>query len=235
MTDYANCSRIIMDVLELSTEPVAVTLVKKGQPLPDGYQVPEKNIRHCQSIMRARRGEKLLLTGEKHACHVGASALGIVPIPDKVRSGEFHYNLGMFDSVEAAKKMIDERPQLDCGSVIATAISPLSKAELAPDVVVVTGTPEQMYWLLPVAARFFEGGKITVELEPFQASCAYSTVYPYIHDAISMSIGCYGCRKATDLETTEMMVGIPATKLEAVVQVLQKIKPVREKGKIKSG
>lgn len=235
MTDYANCSRIIMDVLELSTEPVAVTLVKKGQPLPDGYQVPEKNIRHCQSIMRARRGEKLLLTGEKHACHVGASALGIVPIPDKVRSGEFHYNLGMFDSVEAAKKMIDERPQLDCGSVIATAISPLSKAELAPDVVVVTGTPEQMYWLLPVAARFFEGGKITVELEAFQASCAYSTVYPYIHDAISMSIGCYGCRKATDLETTEMMVGIPATKLEAVVKVLQKIKPVREKGKIKSG
>ena len=235
MTDYANCSRIIMDVLELSTEPVAVTLVKKGQPLPDGYQVPEKNIRHCQSVMRARRGEKLLLTGEKHACHVGASALGIVPIPDKVRSGEFHYNLGMFDSVEAAKKMIDERPQLDCGSVIATAISPLSKAELAPDVVVVTGTPEQMYWLLPVAARFFEGGKIVVELEPFQASCAYSTVYPYIHDAISMSIGCYGCRKATDLETTEMMVGIPATKLEAVVKVLQKIKPVREKGKIKSG
>ncbi len=235
MTDYANCSRVLMDVLELKTEPVAVTLVKKGQPLPEGYQVPDKNIRHCQSIMRARRGEKLILTSEKHACHVGASALGIVPIPDKVKAGEFHYNLGMFDSVEAAKKMIEERPQLETGSVIATAVSPLSKTEIPPDVVVVTGTPEQMYWLLPVAAKFNEGGKMVVELEAFQASCAYSTVFPYLNDKLSMSIGCYGCRKSTDLEPTEMLVGIPATKLDEVVQVLQRVKPVREKGKIKTG
>lgn len=224
-----------MDVLELPTEPVAVTLVRKGQPLPGGYQVPEKNIRHCQSVMRARRGEKLLLTADKHACHVGASALGIVPIPDKVRSGEFHFNLGMFENQEAAKRMIEERPQLDCGSIIATAISPLSKTDLPPDVVIVTGTPEQMYWLLPVAAKFSEGGKMIVELEPFQASCAYSTVYPFLHDTLSMSIGCYGCRKSTDLEPAEMLVGIPASKLEAVVKALQKVKPVREKGKIKSG
>jgi uncharacterized protein (DUF169 family) len=141
----------------------------------------------------------------------------------------------MFESVEAAKRMIEERPELDCGSVIATALSPLSKAEIPPDVVVVTGTPEQMYWLLPVAAKFSDGGKMLVELEPFQASCAYSTVYPYLHDTLSLSIGCYGCRKSTDLEPTEMLVGIPATKLEAVVKVLQRIKPVREKGKIKSG
>jgi uncharacterized protein (DUF169 family) len=224
-----------MDVLDLQTEPVAITLIKKGQPLPQGYQVPEKNIRHCQSVMRARRGEKLLLTGDKHACHVGASALGLVPVPDMVKAGEFHYNLGMFDSVEAAKRMIEERPQLELGSVIATAVSPLSKTELPPDVIVVTGTPEQMYWLLPVAAKFFDGGKITVELEPFQASCAYSTVYPFMHDTLSLSIGCYGCRKSTDLEPSEMLVGIPASKLESVVKVLQKVKPAREKGKIKTG
>lgn len=235
MTDYAKCSQVIKEVLELTSEPVAVTLVKKGDPLPVGYQVPEKNIRHCQSIMRARRGEKLLLTGEKHACPVGGSALGILPIPEKVRSGEFHFNLGMFENIAAAKKMIDERPQLDCGSIIATAVSPLGTTQIKPDVVIVTGTPEQMYWLLPVADRFKEGGKVLVELEPFQASCAYSTVYPYLHDSMALSIGCYGCRKSTDLEPSEMLVGIPASKLEDVVEALQRIKPVREKGKIKTG
>ncbi|MCX6651513.1 MAG: DUF169 domain-containing protein [Methanomassiliicoccales archaeon] len=235
MTDYAKCSQVLMDVLELKNEPVAVTLVKKGQPLPEGYQVPEKSIRHCQSIMRARKGEMLLLTGEKHACHVGGSALGIVPIPEKVKTGEFHYNIGMFDTVAAAKRMIDERPQLECGSVIATAISPLSKTQIAPDVIIVTGTPEQMYWLLPVAAKFFEGGKMTVELEPFQATCAYATVYPYLYDTLHMSIGCYGCRKSTDLEPSEMLVGIPATKLESVVKALERLKAPREKGKIKTG
>jgi len=235
LTDYAKCSQVIKEVLELKSEPVAVTLIKKGESLPEGYQVPEKNIRHCQSIMRARRGEKLLLTGEKHACPVGGSALGILPIPDKVRSGEFHFNIGMFENIAAAKKMIDERPQLDLGSIIATAVSPLSTTQIEPDVVIVTGTPEQMYWLLPVADRFKEGGKVLVELEPFQASCAYSTVYPYLHDSMALSIGCYGCRKSTDLEPSEMLVGIPASKLEEVVEALQRIKPVREKGKIKTG
>ncbi|MCG7840880.1 MAG: DUF169 domain-containing protein, partial [Methanomassiliicoccales archaeon] len=222
-------------VLELKTEPVAVTLIKKGEALPEGYQVPEKNIRHCQSIMRARRGEKLLLTGEKHACVVGGSALGILPIPDKVKSGEFHFNIGMFNTLEAAKKMIEERPQLECGSVMATAVSPLSETKIKPDVVIVTGTPEQMYWLLPVAATFFQGGKMVVEMEPFQASCAYSTVYPYLHDTLSLSIGCFGCRKSTDLEPSEMLVGIPASKLKEVVAALERLVGPRGKSKIKTG
>ncbi|HUT26564.1 MAG TPA: DUF169 domain-containing protein [Methanomassiliicoccales archaeon] len=235
MTDYAKSAKVLMDVLELKTEPVAVTLIKKGEALPEGYQVPEKNIRHCQSIMRARRGEKLLLTGEKHACVVGGSALGILPIPDKVKSGEFHFNIGMFDTVEAAKKMIEERPQLECGSVMATAVSPLSETKIKPDVVIVTGTPEQMYWLLPVAAKFFQGGKMVVEMEPFQASCAYSTVYPYLHDTLSLSIGCFGCRKSTDLEPSEMLVGIPASKLDEVVAALERLVGPRGKSKIKTG
>lgn len=235
MTDYAKCSQVLMDVLELDNEPVAVKLIKKGEPLPEGYSVPEKNIRHCQSIMRARKGEKLLLNAEKHACLVGASALGIVPIPDKVRTGEFHFNIGMFEDLAAAKRMIDERPQLECGTVVATAVSPLSKMQIDPDVIVVTGTPEQMYWLLPVAATFSKGGKATMEAEPFQASCAYSTVYPYIHGSLNMSIGCFGCRKSTDLEPTEMLVGIPASKLEEVVAAIQRLRPIREKSKIKTG
>ena len=39
-----------MEVLELPTEPVAVTLIKKGQDLPEGYRVPEKNIRHNRVV-----------------------------------------------------------------------------------------------------------------------------------------------------------------------------------------
>jgi uncharacterized protein (DUF169 family) len=50
-----------------------------------------------------------------------------------------------------------------------------------------------------------------------------------------MSIGCYGCRRSTDLEPSEMLVGIPASKLEEVVETLERIKGPREKGKIKTG
>jgi uncharacterized protein (DUF169 family) len=229
MTDYAKCSQILKEMLDLRYEPVAVTLVKKGEPLPEGYTTPEKNMRHCQSIMRARKGEKLLIPAEKHACVVGGSALGLLELPEKVRSGEFHYNLGMFGSVEAAKRMIEERPQLEYGSIIATAVSPLSKTEIDPDVVVITGMPEQVYWVLPVAAKFSDGGKMVVELEPFQATCAYSTVYPYLNGIAAMSIGCYGCRRNTDMGPEEMLVGIPVSRLEDVVESIQILRKPREK------
>lgn len=42
-----------------------------------------KNLRYCQSIMKARKGESFIIPADKHACVVGASSLGIIPVPEK--------------------------------------------------------------------------------------------------------------------------------------------------------
>jgi len=223
MVDYAECSRKMVEILGLKYEPVAVTLIKKGQPLPEGVPEPEKNIRHCQSIMRARKGECLLLPASKHACPVGASALGLVPTPEKVASGQFHFALGMYQDVEAAKHTIDVRPTLEPESLAATLVCPLSKQKSPPDVIIVTGVPEQIYWLLPAAFTYDKGGRVTIQTASFQACCADSTVLPYTTDMPSISLGCYGCRKTTDLAREEMLMGFPANKLERVVSVLEEL------------
>ncbi|MDD1767794.1 MAG: DUF169 domain-containing protein [Methanomassiliicoccales archaeon] len=216
-------SKILVEVLGLKYDPVAITLIKKGQQAPEGYGQPDKPIRHCQAIMRARHGESLLVPLDKQACPVGASSLGIVPIPEKVESGEFHYNLGMYSSQEAARNMIRQRPALETGSVIAVALSPLAKARIEPDVVVVIGTPEQIYWLLPAATTFSVGGRITVEMASMQASCADSTVLPYITGKVNISLGCFGCRKTTDIAPEHMLVGIPMSKMEDIVEAVKKM------------
>jgi uncharacterized protein (DUF169 family) len=223
ISDYVEQSKRLVGILGLGTEPVAVTLIKKGQPIPEGYVVTETPLRHCQSIMRARRGEKLVVMAAKHACPVGASALGMVPLPEKVRSGEFHHNMGMFESASAACKTCASRPALETGSVIATAVSPLSKATIAPDVVVVVGTPEQIFWIVPAASTFQEGGRVTVEMAAVQASCADSTVLPYLTGNVNLSLGCFGCRKTTDIAPEEMLVGIPASKMERLVAAIEKM------------
>lgn len=223
MSNYAELSKKMVDILGLNTEPVAVTLIKKDQPIPDGYTVTESPLRHCQSIMRARKGEKLVVPAAKQACPVGASALGMVPLPDKVKSGEFHYNMGMYESAEAACKTCASRPSLETGSIIATAVSPLSKATIAPDVVVVVGMPEQIFWIAPAASTFQEGGRVTVEMAAVQASCADSTIVPYLTGNINLSLGCFGCRKTTDIAPEEMLVGIPASKLEMLVAAIEKM------------
>jgi uncharacterized protein (DUF169 family) len=223
MTNYADLSKKLVDALGLKTEPVAVTLIKKGQSIPEGYHVVDSAMRHCQSIMKARKGDILCIPAEKNACPVGASVLGEVALPEKVKSGEFHHNMGMYDSDKAAADTIAIRPTIAAGSTIATVVSPLSKALVKPDVIVVVGQPEQMFWIIPAAQTFEEGGRVTVEMASVQASCVDSTVIPIEKNHVNISLGCFGCRKTSDIGPDELLVGIPWSKFERTVNAVVKM------------
>ncbi|MBC7323939.1 MAG: DUF169 domain-containing protein, partial [Moorella sp. (in: Bacteria)] len=72
----------IVDVLGLRTQPVAVNFY------PPGGQVPavstREKLRYCQALMKARRGEKVLLTPENLSCPAAAAAFGFRPLPEKI-------------------------------------------------------------------------------------------------------------------------------------------------------
>ncbi|OPY31710.1 MAG: hypothetical protein A4E32_01312 [Methanomassiliicoccales archaeon PtaU1.Bin124] len=223
MSNYAELSKKLMDALGLRTEPVAVTLIKKGQSIPEGYNTVEGPTRHCQSIMRARKGESLCVPMEKNACPVGASALGETPLPEKVRSGEFHFNMGMYESQGAAAVTISVRPAMPAGSTIATVVSPLSQARIEPDVVIVVGLPEQAFWIIPAAQTFEKGGRVTVEMAAVQAACVDSTVIPIDKKHVNISLGCFGCRKTSDIQPEEMLIGIPWSMFEKTVEAVEKM------------
>jgi uncharacterized protein (DUF169 family) len=40
---------------------------------------------------------------------------------------------------------------------------------------------------------------------------------------MNMSLGCYGCRRSTDIENDEMIAGIPYKNLEKIIEALEKI------------
>jgi uncharacterized protein (DUF169 family) len=219
--DYTQLAEKLVKFLDLKYEPVAVKVIKKGEPIPEGYHEPEKNIRHCQSIMKARKGESFVIPAGKHACVVGASSLGLIPTPEKVVSGEFHHNLGMFDSVEAAAGMISKRPAFESESGTATVVGPLKDAKVEPDVVILVDRPETIYWIIPAA--YYKGGRVNFSSAAFQATCADTTILPSLTGEINVSLGCFGCRKATDIENDEMLIGIPFSKLEEIVNALEKL------------
>jgi uncharacterized protein (DUF169 family) len=223
MTDYAELSKRLVDALGLRTEPVAVTLIKKGQSIPGDYHAVESATRHCQSIMKARKGEKLCLPAEKNACPVGASALGEVALPEKVKTGEFHSTMGMYQDPNGAAKTIEMRTTLPEGSTIATIVSPLSKATVKPDVVIVVGIPEQVFWIIPAAQTFPEGGRVHVDMASVQAACVDSTIIPLVTDRVNISLGCFGCRKTSDILPEEMLVGIPWSQFERTVTAIEKM------------
>lgn len=222
MVNYEELASKLKAILGVDCEPVAVTLLKSQTEIPDGYSVPEKSISHCQSIMRARNGEMLYVPADKHGCPVGASSLGLLPIPDKVASGEFHHNIGMFETPAAAKGMIDERQELEPGSVLATLVAPLSKAGMEPDVVVISGLPEQLYWII-VASTFKKGGRMKFDTAAFQATCVDSILIPLMTGRPNLSLGCYGCRRRTDIRPEEMVASIPFSMLEEIVEALEQL------------
>ncbi|MFP4171084.1 MAG: DUF169 domain-containing protein [Methanomassiliicoccales archaeon] len=222
MVDYASLADRMMDIIGFEHPPVAVTLVKEGMEVPEEYEKPEKKMSHCQSIMEARKGNFLYIPADLHSCPVGASSLGLVELPEKVASGEFHHGLGMFDSPEAAKRMIEERYELEYGSAIGTAVSPLQWAKLEPDAIVQVGLPEQIYWLVP-AFTYKEGGRVHLSTAAFQATCVDSTLLPILTGKLSLSLGCFGCRRRTDIEEGEMMAGIPPAAFEEMVNALEKL------------
>jgi uncharacterized protein (DUF169 family) len=172
--------------------------------------------------MRARKGESFVIPANKHACMVGASSLGLVPLPPKVKEGEFHSNLGMFDCSDAAANMIDQRSAFEEESTIATVVGPLKDFKTEPDVVILVDLPETLYWLVP-AATFFEGGRQAFSTAAFQATCVDSTIIPVISGKMNMSLGCYGCRRSTDIQNEEMIAGIPYQNLEKMIEALEKI------------
>ena len=220
LEDNQRYAERLKTVLKLRHEPVACKLIKEGEQFPAGVARPEAQLTHCQAVFRAKEGECFALTAEDEGCHVGAAVLGMMATPDKVASGEFHGGMGMFDSVEAAKKMIDARYMVDY-KTIGEVVCPLKKADFVPDVVVLVDIPERIYWIVPLSTAD-GGGRMAFSTSPFQCACEDVTAVPMVTGAPNVSLGCFGCRKKTDMAADELACGIPYSLVPGYVEHLRK-------------
>ena len=207
-------------VLRLRYEPVAVKFVREGESLPDCCKRPEKQMSHCQAVFAAKAGACIAMTLEDESCHVGASALNMIATPEKVASGEFHAGMGMHDSVEAAGKMISDRMVVPF-KVVGEAVCPLGEADFVPDVVEIVDIPERVYWIVPLETAE-KGGRVQFSTSPFQCACEDVTAVPVCTAAPNISIGCFGCRKKTDMKADELAIGIPYDRIPEYVSRLDR-------------
>jgi uncharacterized protein (DUF169 family)/NAD-dependent dihydropyrimidine dehydrogenase PreA subunit len=216
---YGMWHQTLMEVLRLRWNPVAVKLIRAGAPLPD-VSMPRVKLRHCQSLMIARRGKSLLMPPQCHACPDGTHILGLTEIPPKLASGEMYIHFKKLDSMEAARRMISERPRLPDRSMRATLVTPLKDAVLTPDVIAIFAQPEQMMWLT-MATSFYTGHRPTFQVSGFNAQCVETTIIPYLSGQFNISLGCYGCRASSDIGDDLMFMGIPLRQLPELIKGLQ--------------
>ncbi len=220
MASKVEMSQKFSEILGLKWKPVAVKLIKDGEPLPKGIASLNRRLRHCQSVMLARKGKTLLMTPDKHACPDGSALLGMTKMPEKLANGKLYMGFGKFKTITQAKRMVEERPSLEAkGGIKATWVSPLDEASFTPDVIVFTVNPEQAMWFV-CAMSYATGERSFFNTSGFNAMCIDVTLTPYLTGKPNFSFGCHGARGSTDLGENEMLVGIPWKMIPPILESL---------------
>ena len=205
-------------IIGLRHEPVAVKLIKKGEAYPEGYSCPENQMSHCQAVFAAKNGNSLKMPLSSQGCMVGAATLGMTEKSEKLKSGEFHLGIGIHETDKSAAEMVSTVLDINY-EVDGEVVCPLKDANFEPDVVIIVDIPERIYWFESLHLRS-GGGRLSYVTAPFQCACADITAYPIMKDQPNISIGCFGCRKKTDMKADEMAIGVPYHEFEPMSKAI---------------
>jgi uncharacterized protein (DUF169 family) len=218
--NYAESAEALKKLLKLKGSPVAFRFATKKEEIPEGMQKLDKTIRHCSMIGLARNEGKIFYSlADNHECNGGAWSLGLRPITDTLKSGDFYYKLGKFESSAACKRTIDRVAHLGTGETYATLYAPLEKTPFDPQVVLIVASPWAML-KLSQSTLFRVGGRINAEFAGIQSVCADACAHTYLTGKVNFSLGCDGSRKFSGIEDGELVMGIPAEILPEIVEAL---------------
>lgn len=230
MKNLIEMSAKLKNILNLEREPVGVKFIKDSDKaiFKNDYDGNTKT-RYCQALMRAGNGESIMITSENISCPASAAAFGLKPLPEILSSGKMLLNMGLFETLEAGKKAMEGMTRLNYGDYSAVILSPLDKMEIEPDVVVIESTPEHLMWL-SLASIYETGERLHFDSALFQATCVDSTVIPFVTQKLNSTLGCYGCREATNIKDEENLIGIPYSKLSDILKNLEQLaeKPMKK-------
>lgn len=215
--DYKVISQRLKDLLGLKNEAVGLKLLQDHTSLT-GYQSDHKYT-FCQFIMKAREGNKLLATADNVACANGSSALGFIPVPEKLMTGEFLFQLGSFQK-EGGCKAMELMPRFAYQQFSGIALAPLPEVDFDPDIIVLETVPEHLMWLA-LATIHQTGGRLEFSSSISNGTCVDTTVVPFLTKKLNVSLGCYGCRNATGIPDENLLAGFPGDQVQDILDSLQ--------------
>ncbi len=212
---------VIESKIKLDAKPVAMKLLKSEDDIPDGIELINEKIRHCEMVRKASLGSKFYSTIEEQLCLGGAGAIGLREMPEKLANGEKYYSLGRFKDLETAKKLTSKLSiikDIHWGIIYA----PLDEANFEADVIEIITEPVGGMKLAQ-SIVYNTGEKINPSFAGIQSLCGDAFSNPYIEKGINFTLGCDGSRKAADIKDNEMTVGISKYKIEEVISSLELI------------
>ncbi len=213
-------SNDVKNILGLTTSPVGVKFLFSPEEIPNGI---EKLIghRYCQALMKARHGAHVLLDADGIACPAAAAAFGFKPLPDGLKTGKGLVGFGIVNKESVGKAMFEGMTTLPQGKLKALYLFPLETANTEPDIVVVEDETEKLMWFALATLNIKGGQRVESSTAILQATCVDATTIPYLQQKFNLSMGCYGCRDATDIFPNETVLGFPFKDFKAIAESIE--------------
>jgi len=226
-TDHrrTHTSARLVSALDLPTQPVGVWLIRPpDDPAAFAGFDADDSLRFCQALMRARRGGAVLLAPAHLACPAAARAFGFRALPPALESGDALVGFGIVSDAVTGRTMFEHMARFPIGALVAVAAAPLgTKTPRPPDVIVVEGPAENLMWLALADLNRAGGVRRHGDTAVLQATCVDAVVVPHQEQRLNFSLGCYGCREATDLGPEETVLGFPVAHLDGLVDALERL------------
>ena len=212
---------VIGSKVKLITKPVAMKLIKSEDEIPEGFNLIDEKVRHCEMVRKASLGSKFYSTIEEQMCLGGAGAIGLMEMPEKLANGEKYYSLGRFKDLETAKSLTSKLSIVE-DKHWGMLYAPLDEADFKADVIQIITEPVGGMKLAQ-SIVYASGEKINPNFAGIQSLCGDAFANPYIEKGVNFTLGCDGSRKAADVKDNEMAIGISADKIDEVISGLESI------------
>jgi len=213
-------SEKIKQILGLTSSLVGVKFLFLEEEIPSNIEKLDGH-RYCQALMKARHGSLVILDAEGIACPAAAAAFGFKPLPESLKNGKGLVGFGIVNNETTGKAMFEGMTTLPQGKLKALYLFPLETATIEPDIVVVEDETEKLMWFALANLNVKGGQRIESSTAILQATCVDATTIPYLQQKFNMSMGCYGCRDATDICPNETVLGFPFKDFEAIAQNIE--------------
>ncbi len=214
---------VISEYLRTATFPVAVKILKKGEPVPEmRAKIPTKNlggrIAICQGMTMCRKhGTTLIFHKEDQSCPLAQVILGFVEEPDFVKDGSVVYPLYACN-MDAAKRTQETTPKMEKADTGTVILAPLHRADFDPDVVVIYANPAQITRMVQ-GALYNEGGYIESRFAG-RGACGGEITVPYSQQKYNVVIPGGGEKVFALTQDDEMAFALPACKIDSFVEGL---------------
>jgi uncharacterized protein (DUF169 family) len=221
---HALCAERVKELVSLDTHLVGVLLQgPDDDPSPYADWQRVQSHRYCQALMKARHGEKVVLMPEEISCPAAASVFGVAPLPEGLASGRGLKGFGIVQEDATGAQMFRGMTHLPAGRVARIVLGPVQEFHEQPDVIVAEGAVESLMWLLLADLNLARGSRRTGETAVLQATCVDATLIPFVEGRLNFSLGCYGCREATDMGPGEAVIGFPGGLLEDICRGVEQL------------